>query len=83
MFGNLNYETIVVASVVAYTLAFYFKMNTDLLERHGLLIFVFLHIPIFCGLLSFSFAVPNSPDMATQVAYAGSFLFRFFRKDYV
>lgn len=80
---NINYESIAIACFVAYTLAFYFKMNSSLLERHGIAVFLFVHFPIFCGLMAASMSIPDSNNTVTESAYALTFLFRFFRNDYV
>lgn len=83
MLENINYESIIIGSVVAYTLAFYFKNFSYLIENHGWAIFIFFHIPVFGALLISTDALGNHNDNLLTMIFAGVFLIRFFRKENV
>jgi len=79
---NINYESIIIASVVAYILAFYFKNFSSLFEKN-LLSFIFLHIPIFSALCISTDALGKTDDNVLTLVFAGVFLLRFFKREHV
>jgi hypothetical protein len=67
--------------VIAYILAFYFKNLSLLPEKQGWIIFIFFHIPALLTFLITSEKLKYFDNTIMTLAFAGVFLFRFFKKD--
>lgn len=78
---DIDWEAFIIGGLVAYTLAFYLKSFSKLKEKHGSIIFIFIHIPIFIGLLFGSTALETENNTLLTLFFAGVFLLRFFKKD--
>ncbi len=77
----MDWEAFIIGGLVAYTLAFYLKNFSNLVEKKGWIIVIFIHIPIFIGLLFFSTALETENNTALTIFFAVVFLLRFFKKD--
>lgn len=80
---DINYEGIIITSVIAYTLAFYFKNLSNLIEKRGWLFFYFIHLPVFIGFCISTDGLINENDNVLTMVFCGIFLLRFLRKEHV
>ena len=78
---NIDWEAFIIGGAVAYFLAFYLKSFSKLIEKHGMIIFIFIHIPVFISLLIGSTALETENNTTLTIFFAVVFFLRFFKKD--